>query len=75
MTRERFMALQMAALHSLRADMEEHRKNPMVLSDMRDELERQYRAVLQKQSQWEQGGFWTEENEKKYREVYSNMEA
>ena len=75
MTKERFFELQMAALQALRADMEEHMKNPTVLNSMRDGIEHKYKAILDRQAAWESGSFWTVENEKKYNEHYKEMEA
>ncbi len=72
MTRERFFELQMAAVQALKADMEEHMKNPVVLGSMRDDMEHKYRAIMKLQADWEGGGFWTMENEKKYAEKYKN---
>ena len=73
MTREAFFEMQMQALRSLREDMEEHQRNPVVLDSMRDEMEKQYQALLKKQAEWENGGFWTPENERKYNEKYKDQ--
>ncbi len=73
MTRERFKEIRMAALESLKADVESYRRNPLLKPVLRDELERRYQAILQKQAEWERGGFWSEENEKKFIEVYKRL--
>lgn len=70
MTREQFKNMQMAALENLKNDVENCRKNPTVSNIMRDELESQYQAILQKQAEWERGGFWSPDTEKKYMEKY-----
>ncbi len=75
MTREHFFEMQMAALQALRADMEEHMKNPTVLNSMRDAMENKYKDILDRQTAWQNGGFWTVENERKYEERYKGLEA
>jgi hypothetical protein len=40
---------------------------------VRDELERKYQAILQKQAEWERAGFWTEENEMRYKEMMKGL--
>jgi hypothetical protein len=75
MSREQFKNMQMAALESLKNDVEACRKNPGASNAMRDDMESQYRAILQKQAEWERGGFWSPENEKKYAEKYKEVEA
>jgi hypothetical protein len=75
MTREQFKNMQMAALENLKNDVESYRKNPSVSSAMRDEMEGQYQAIMQKQVEWERGGFWTPENEKKYTDRYNSVEV
>lgn len=73
MTREQFKQSQMAALNQLRLDVEAYQRDPKLKANMRSELEQGYQAILQKQAQWERGEFWTEENEKKYRETYQKL--
>ncbi len=73
MTRERFMEMQMSTLESLKSQVEKHRRNPRLQPFIRDELEQRYQAILQKQAEWEQGGFWTEENEKRYKTLYKRL--
>ena len=73
MTREQFKQNQMAALNQLRLDVEAYQRDPKLKANMRSELEQGYQAILQKQAQWERGEFWTEENEKKYRETYQKL--
>ncbi len=72
MTREQFKNMQMAALENLKNDVEAYRKNPAVSNAMRDEMESQYQAISQKQAEWERGGFWSPENEKKYMDKYKD---
>jgi hypothetical protein len=74
MTREQFKNMQMAALENLKSDVESYRKNPAVSNAMRDEMESQYQSILQKQAEWERGGFWSPENEKKYTDRYKEVE-
>lgn len=73
MTRDRFREMQMANLESLKSQVEKHRKNPRIESYVRDELEKRYQAILQTQAEWERGGFWTEENEKRFKEYYKRL--
>lgn len=74
MTREQFKNMQMSALENLKNDVEAYRRNPAVSSAMQDDLESQYKSILQKQAEWERGGFWTQENEKKYTDRYKEVE-
>lgn len=73
MTRDRFKDMQVAALESLKSKVEVHRKNPHLQPFLRDALENKYQALLQKQAEWERGGFWTDENEKRYMEIYKRL--
>ncbi len=73
MTREQFKQNQMAALNQLRMDVEFFQQNAKLNADSRNEMEQGYQAILQKQAQWERGGFWDEENERKYREIYKKV--
>ena len=75
MTRERFYEMQMAAIQALKADMEEHMKNPMVLNNMREQISNQYNVLCNLQTAWENGSFWTPENERKYAESYASIES
>jgi hypothetical protein len=73
MTRDRFKEMKMTALESLRSDVELYRKDQALQGFIRDELEQKYQTILQMQAEWERGGFWTEENEKRYKEMYKGL--
>ncbi len=73
MTREQYKKIRMDALENLKLDVEAYQRNPQIQQDERDELERGYQAILQKQAEWERGGFWTEENEKQYLEYNKRL--
>ena len=66
MTREQYRQMQVEALESLKIDVDGHRNNPLLLAPMRETLEQQYQAILKKQAEWAQGGFWTPEKERSY---------
>ncbi len=72
-TRDRFREMNRSALQSLKAEMELHRRNLKLQGFVRDDLEQKYQAILHKQAEWDQRGFWTEENEKKFREWYKML--
>ena len=63
----------MAALEGLRTDIEAYQKNTKLHPDVRNELEQGYLAILQKQAEWERGGFWNEDNEKGYQEYNKRL--
>lgn len=73
MTRDRFKEMRLEALESLRSDVELYRKDQALSGIIRDELERKYRAILQKQAEWERAGFWTDENEMRYKEMLKGL--
>jgi hypothetical protein len=73
MTRDRFKEMRLAALESLRTDVEMYRKDQALSGFVKDELERNYQAILQKQAEWERGGFWTAENEMRYKEALKGL--
>ncbi len=73
MTRDRFKEMRLAALESLRSDVELYRKDLALKGFVRDELERKYQAILLKKAEWEKCGFWTEENEMRYKEMFKGL--
>lgn len=73
MTRDRFKEMRLAALESLRSDVELYRKDLALKGFVRDELERKYQAILLKKAEWERSGFWTEENEMRYKEMFKGL--
>lgn len=73
MTRDRFKEMRLTALESLRSDMELYRKDQALSGFVRDELEQKYQAILQKQAEWERAGFWTDENEMRYKEMLKGL--
>jgi hypothetical protein len=73
MTRDRFKEMKMTALENLRSDVELYRKDQALQGFVRDELEQKYQTILQMQAEWERGGFWTEENEKRYKEMNKGL--
>ncbi len=73
MTRDRFKEMRLEALESLRSDVELYRKDQALSGIIRDELERKYQAILQKQAEWERAGFWTDENEMRYKEMLKGL--
>ena len=73
MTRERFQIMQMETLEGMKAKIERHRKNPRLEAFVREELEKRYQAISQTQAEWERGGFWTVENEKRYHDLYKRL--
>ena len=73
MTRDRFKEMKMTALESLRSDVELYRKDQALQGFVRDALEQKYQTILQMQAEWERGGFWTEENEKRYKEMSKGL--
>jgi hypothetical protein len=73
MTRDRFKEIRLAALESLRSDVELYRKDQALSGFVRNELEQKYQAILQKQAEWERRGFWTEENEMRYKEMLKGL--
>lgn len=73
MTRDRFKEMRLEALESLRSDVELYRKDQALSGFLRDEMERKYQAILQKQAEWERAGFWTDENEIRYKEMLKGL--
>ena len=73
MTRDRFQDMQMETLESMKTEIERHRRNPRLEPFVREELERRYQVISQTQAEWERGGFWTEENEKRYIDLYKRL--
>jgi hypothetical protein len=73
MTRDRFKEIRLAALESLRSDVELYRKDQALSGFVRNELEQKYQAILQKKAEWERQGFWTEENEMRYKEMLKGL--
>ena len=73
MTREQYQQMQMEALEGLKSELIAHRNNAMLLAPMRESLEQQYEMIRKKQTEWEQGGFWTPDREKDFLEKYKEM--
>lgn len=73
MTRERFKEMRLKALEGLRSDVELYRKDQALSGFVKDDLERKYQAILQKQAEWERAGFWTDENEMRYKEMLKGL--
>lgn len=73
MTRDRFKEMRLTALESLRSDVEMYRKDQALSGFVRNELEQKYQAILQKQAEWERAGFWTDENELRYKEMLKGL--
>lgn len=73
MTRDRFREMRLAALESLRSDVEMYRKDQALSGFVRNELEQKYQAILKKQAEWERAGFWTDENEMRYKEMLKGL--
>lgn len=73
MTRERYKQLQLAALENLKYDVEARQNDPHTTAQERDVLENQYQVILQKESEWDRGEFWTADKERDYQNNYKQV--